>query len=188
MDERAANRAEVNRACVAKRYHRVIDWNIKLNDTSSTGQAGTAERNVNKASAFVCVCIICRHSVLILLFFFPTPAKKYDNGEYLNITGITRDQAGDYECSALNDIASPDTKTVKVTVNCEYVYASSSPSTARFLRQHQRVDFRRHTTTKPSEVFIFYIFFGGGVKKFFKNWIFLIFNARIPFLSAHVDD
>uniref|UniRef100_A0A3Q1GY14 Neuronal growth regulator 1 n=1 Tax=Acanthochromis polyacanthus TaxID=80966 RepID=A0A3Q1GY14_9TELE len=39
------------------------------------------------------------------------------DGEYLNITGITRDQAGDYECSALNDIASPDTKTVKVTVN-----------------------------------------------------------------------
>uniref|UniRef100_A0A3Q1GHL6 Neuronal growth regulator 1 n=1 Tax=Acanthochromis polyacanthus TaxID=80966 RepID=A0A3Q1GHL6_9TELE len=43
--------------------------------------------------------------------------RKYDSGEYLNITGITRDQAGDYECSALNDIASPDTKTVKVTVN-----------------------------------------------------------------------
>uniref|UniRef100_A0A3B5L121 Ig-like domain-containing protein n=1 Tax=Xiphophorus couchianus TaxID=32473 RepID=A0A3B5L121_9TELE len=41
----------------------------------------------------------------------------YDSSEYLNITGITRDQAGDYECSALNDIASPDTKTVKVTVN-----------------------------------------------------------------------
>ncbi|XP_078478986.1 neuronal growth regulator 1-like [Lampetra planeri] len=43
--------------------------------------------------------------------------RKYDSGEYLNITGITRDQAGDYECSALNDIASPDSKTVKVTVN-----------------------------------------------------------------------
>ncbi|CAM9202590.1 unnamed protein product [Lampetra planeri] len=38
-------------------------------------------------------------------------ARKYDSGEYLNITGITRDQAGDYECSALNDIASPDSKT-----------------------------------------------------------------------------
>uniref|UniRef100_A0A8C5C9F0 Neuronal growth regulator 1 n=1 Tax=Gadus morhua TaxID=8049 RepID=A0A8C5C9F0_GADMO len=37
--------------------------------------------------------------------------------EYLNITGITRDQSGDYECSALNDIAFPDTKTVRVTVN-----------------------------------------------------------------------
>jgi len=47
-------------------------------------------------------------------------ARKYESGEYLNITGITRDQAGDYECGAENDIASPDTKTVRVTVNCEY--------------------------------------------------------------------
>lgn len=54
-----------------------------------------------------------------LIFVFP--ARKYESGEYLNITGITRDQAGDYECSALNDIASPDTKTVKVTVNCKYI-------------------------------------------------------------------
>lgn len=58
----------------------------------------------------------CKSIASIFLF----PARKYDNGEYLNITGITRDQAGDYECSALNDIASPDTKTVKVTVNCKY--------------------------------------------------------------------
>ncbi|XP_073808938.1 neuronal growth regulator 1 isoform X2 [Danio rerio] len=44
-------------------------------------------------------------------------ARKYESGEYLNITGISRDQAGDYECGAENDIASPDTKTVRVTVN-----------------------------------------------------------------------
>ncbi|KAL4656057.1 neuronal growth regulator 1-like [Arapaima gigas] len=44
-------------------------------------------------------------------------AKKFDTGEYLTITGITRDQAGDYECSAQNDISFPDTKTVRVTVD-----------------------------------------------------------------------
>ncbi|KAJ8376435.1 hypothetical protein SKAU_G00070150 [Synaphobranchus kaupii] len=44
-------------------------------------------------------------------------AKKYESGEYLMINGINRDQAGDYECSAQNDISYPDTKTVKVTVN-----------------------------------------------------------------------
>lgn len=59
----------------------------------------------------------CKYFAFILLF----SARKYDSSEYLNITGITRDQAGDYECSALNDIASPDTKTVKVTVNCKYI-------------------------------------------------------------------
>lgn len=73
----------------------------------------------------VCVFAVClyylytRCKSIASIFLFP--ARKYDNGEYLNITGITRDQAGDYECSALNDIASPDTKTVKVTVNCKYV-------------------------------------------------------------------
>lgn len=56
----------------------------------------------------------------LYVFFLLFPGKKYDSGEHLNITSITRDQAGNYECSALNDIASPDTKTVKVTVNCEY--------------------------------------------------------------------
>ncbi|KAI4877429.1 hypothetical protein NFI96_032680, partial [Prochilodus magdalenae] len=44
-------------------------------------------------------------------------AKKFESGENLNITGITRDAAGDYECGAENDVASPDTRTVRVTVN-----------------------------------------------------------------------
>lgn len=54
------------------------------------------------------------------MFFDTFTARKYESGEYLEITNITRDQAGDYECGAENDISSPDTKTVKVTVNCEY--------------------------------------------------------------------
>lgn len=40
--------------------------------------------------------------------------------EYLEITGITREQSGEYECSAVNDVAVPDVRKVKVTVNCEY--------------------------------------------------------------------
>ncbi|KAM4015467.1 neurotrimin-like [Anomaloglossus baeobatrachus] len=39
--------------------------------------------------------------------------------EYLEITGITRDQSGVYECSAANDVSSPDVRRVKVTVNCK---------------------------------------------------------------------
>ncbi|CAM9825170.1 unnamed protein product [Bubo scandiacus] len=37
--------------------------------------------------------------------------------EYLEITGITREQSGEYECSAVNDVAVPDVRKVKVTVN-----------------------------------------------------------------------
>ncbi|XP_078075508.1 neuronal growth regulator 1 [Mustelus asterias] len=45
-------------------------------------------------------------------------AKDFDSeGEYLEITGITRDQAGDYECLANNDVSSPDTRRVHITVN-----------------------------------------------------------------------
>ncbi|XP_053547483.1 opioid-binding protein/cell adhesion molecule-like [Bombina bombina] len=37
--------------------------------------------------------------------------------EYLEITGITREQSGLYECSAANDVSVPDVRRVKVTVN-----------------------------------------------------------------------
>uniref|UniRef100_A0A452HBB4 Neuronal growth regulator 1 n=1 Tax=Gopherus agassizii TaxID=38772 RepID=A0A452HBB4_9SAUR len=43
--------------------------------------------------------------------------KPFENGQYLDIYGITRDQAGEYECSAENDASVPDVKKVKVTVN-----------------------------------------------------------------------
>ncbi|KAJ6650559.1 hypothetical protein lerEdw1_005956 [Lerista edwardsae] len=37
--------------------------------------------------------------------------------EFLEITGITREQSGEYECTAINDVAAPDIRRVKVTVN-----------------------------------------------------------------------
>lgn len=41
--------------------------------------------------------------------------------EYLEISDIKRDQSGEYECSALNDVAAPDVRKVKITVNCELI-------------------------------------------------------------------
>lgn len=46
-------------------------------------------------------------------------AKPFENGQYLDIYGITRDQAGEYECSAQNDVSFPDVKKVRVVVNCK---------------------------------------------------------------------
>ncbi|KAJ8273966.1 hypothetical protein COCON_G00085910 [Conger conger] len=44
-------------------------------------------------------------------------AMKYQAGEELNISSITRDQAGEYECLAQNDASAPNTKSLRVTVN-----------------------------------------------------------------------
>ncbi|XP_070699497.1 opioid-binding protein/cell adhesion molecule [Pempheris klunzingeri] len=38
-------------------------------------------------------------------------------GEHLELTAITKEQSGSYECIASNDILSPDVRTVQVTVN-----------------------------------------------------------------------
>ncbi|XP_032658272.1 neurotrimin isoform X10 [Chelonoidis abingdonii] len=48
--------------------------------------------------------------------------------EYLEITGITREQSGEYECSASNDVAAPIIRRVKVTVNYP-PYISDAKST-----------------------------------------------------------
>ncbi|XP_036600382.1 opioid-binding protein/cell adhesion molecule isoform X1 [Trichosurus vulpecula] len=54
--------------------------------------------------------------------------------EYLEISGITRDQSGEYECSALNDVAAPDVRKVKITVNYP-PYISNAKNTGVSLGQ-----------------------------------------------------
>ncbi|KAJ8385295.1 hypothetical protein AAFF_G00190840 [Aldrovandia affinis] len=43
--------------------------------------------------------------------------KLISEGEYIEITAITKEQSGVYECSANNDVSAPDVRTVLVTVN-----------------------------------------------------------------------
>lgn len=59
--------------------------------------------------------------VLILFLFYVSTAETLDVGEYLEISGIMRTQAGRYECKANNDVATPDVKYVNVVVNCKYL-------------------------------------------------------------------
>ncbi|XP_043346517.1 neuronal growth regulator 1 isoform X3 [Dermochelys coriacea] len=65
-------------------------------------------------------------------------AKPFENGQYLDIYGITRDQAGEYECSAENDVSVPDVKKVKVTVNSETLSAGASSTPGQRLSQIRR--------------------------------------------------
>lgn len=61
--------------------------------------------------------------------------------EYLEISDIKRDQSGEYECSALNDVAAPDVRKVKITVNCELICCQGTPEgKGRGLNQQSRSD------------------------------------------------
>ncbi|XP_062412087.1 neuronal growth regulator 1 isoform X1 [Sardina pilchardus] len=78
----------------------------------------SSDITVNEGSNISLLCTASGKPEPTISWRHITPlAKKQESGEYLNITGITRDQAGDYECGAGNDVSSPDTKTVRVTVN-----------------------------------------------------------------------
>ncbi|XP_054940491.1 neuronal growth regulator 1 [Physeter macrocephalus] len=66
-----------------------------------------------KAEKYQC-CSCCSISSCNLTC---SESKPFENGQYLDIYGITRDQAGEYECSAENDVSFPDVKKVKIVVN-----------------------------------------------------------------------
>lgn len=51
--------------------------------------------------------------------------------EYLEIPAISRQKAGTYECTAVNDIDA-DTQTVDITVNCECAHHDSGEDTSSF--------------------------------------------------------
>ncbi|NXI54917.1 NEGR1 regulator, partial [Chloroceryle aenea] len=61
--------------------------------------------------------VFCAQLPVISFSDYFISAKPFESGQYLDINGISRDQAGEYECSAENDVSVPDVKKVKVTVN-----------------------------------------------------------------------
>ncbi|KAI1891972.1 hypothetical protein AGOR_G00149210 [Albula goreensis] len=95
----------------SKQIHLTVKVPPKIYDISS-------DLTVNEGSNVSLMCMASGKPEPMISWRHITPlAKKYESGEYLLINGINRDQAGDYECSAQNDISFPDTKTVKITVN-----------------------------------------------------------------------
>uniref|UniRef100_A0A8C3SRT5 Ig-like domain-containing protein n=1 Tax=Chelydra serpentina TaxID=8475 RepID=A0A8C3SRT5_CHESE len=48
-------------------------------------------------------------------------------GEYLEITEINRQQAGEYECLTANGVSGADSKRVLITVNCESTFGLPPP-------------------------------------------------------------
>ncbi|XP_027596164.1 neuronal growth regulator 1, partial [Pipra filicauda] len=78
----------------------------------------SSDITVNEGSNVTLVCLATGKPEPSISWRHISPsAKPFESGQYLDIYGITRDQAGEYECSAENDVSVPDVKKVKVTVN-----------------------------------------------------------------------
>ncbi|XP_053308581.1 protein CEPU-1-like isoform X2 [Spea bombifrons] len=74
---------------------------------------------VNEGSnvSLVCMATGKPDPVISWRHLSPRAHNSMSEDEYLQIIGITKEQSGVYECSASNDVAAPDVRRVKVTVN-----------------------------------------------------------------------
>ncbi|KAL2095830.1 hypothetical protein ACEWY4_007978 [Coilia grayii] len=73
---------------------------------------------INEGSNVTLTCLASgRPDPMITWRLLNPSAEPLYGEEYLDISGITRTQAGRYECKASNDVASPDVKYVNVIVN-----------------------------------------------------------------------
>ncbi|GAA6072935.1 opioid-binding protein/cell adhesion molecule isoform X1, partial [Tachysurus ichikawai] len=57
------------------------------------------------------------YNYVINYFSHVTGRRFISEGEYVEMTAITKEQSGSYECISSNDISPPDVRTVQVTVN-----------------------------------------------------------------------
>ncbi|XP_022524778.1 limbic system-associated membrane protein isoform X2 [Astyanax mexicanus] len=73
--------------------------------------------NVNEGSNVTLSCLANGRPDPSITWRLLSPSETLEVGEYLEISGIMRTQAGRYECKASNDVAAPDVKYVNVIVN-----------------------------------------------------------------------
>lgn len=85
------------------------------------------------AILWILQCSILRYMPYRNACLFITGRRFISEGEYVEMTGITKEQSGLYECISSNDISPPDVRTVQVTVNCK---SSVSPTDMKELPVH----------------------------------------------------
>ncbi|XP_006003702.1 neuronal growth regulator 1 isoform X2 [Latimeria chalumnae] len=109
---------------------------------------------VNEGSNVTLACLASGKPEPSIYWRHITPlAKSFESGEYLEISGITKDQAGEYECSAENGVSFHDVKKVKVVVNYPPTILELRP-TGVILGQTGLI--RCETAAVPSPVFEWY--------------------------------
>ncbi|XP_067874839.1 igLON family member 5 [Heterodontus francisci] len=79
----------------------------------------SSDITVNEGSNVVLLCLAIGRPEPVVTWRKVTSKHSYfiNEGEYLEISQIKRQQAGDYECVSSNGLSSPDTKKVRITVN-----------------------------------------------------------------------
>ncbi|XP_051973980.1 opioid-binding protein/cell adhesion molecule homolog isoform X2 [Xyrauchen texanus] len=75
--------------------------------------------SVNEGSNVTLVCLAIGRPEPTISWKFRSPkgSKIVTDGEYVQMTGITKEMSGSYDCITSNDILTPDVRTVQVTVN-----------------------------------------------------------------------
>ncbi|KAM9456509.1 opioid-binding protein/cell adhesion molecule isoform 1-T1 [Clarias gariepinus] len=79
----------------------------------------SADITVNEGSNVSLMCLaIGRPEPSIIWKYRSARGRRFiSEGEYVEMTAITKEQSGSYECISSNDISPPDVRTVQVTVN-----------------------------------------------------------------------
>ncbi|XP_035242336.1 opioid-binding protein/cell adhesion molecule homolog isoform X2 [Anguilla rostrata] len=101
-----------NRKPKSSRVHLIVQVPAKISNVS-------ADITVNEGSnvTLMCLAIGRPEPTVIWKHHSHRGHKVMTEGEYIEITAITKDQSGAYECIANNDVSAPDVRTVNVTVN-----------------------------------------------------------------------
>ncbi|XP_067909963.1 opioid-binding protein/cell adhesion molecule isoform X2 [Heterodontus francisci] len=74
--------------------------------------------SVNEGSNVTLMCLAIGRPEPTVTWRHLTPrAREFVEDEYFEITGIAKEQAGEYECSAYNEVSSADVRKVQVIVN-----------------------------------------------------------------------
>nr|XP_020647633.1 neurotrimin-like isoform X4 [Pogona vitticeps] len=92
------------------RVHLIVQVPPKIVEISS-------DISINEGGNVSLTCIATGRPDPTITWRHISPKGFLSEDEYLEITGITREQSGEYECSASNDVATPVVRRVKVTVN-----------------------------------------------------------------------
>ncbi|XP_035637859.1 opioid-binding protein/cell adhesion molecule-like isoform X1 [Oncorhynchus keta] len=96
----------------SSKVHLIVQVPAKITNIST-------DITVNEGSNITLMCLaIGRPEPNIIWKHRSAKGHKFvTEGEYVDMTAITKEQSGSYECISSNDISAPDVRTVKVTVN-----------------------------------------------------------------------